>query len=247
MIRNIQMIRNSREYRLQPVIFERCKEQLLIRIQIHLLSKHTEVHGFQILGTFRYDDNVCTVFALERLTQASRRQELVIDDGSVIVHKQDVYTRLDIAMLEGIIEHDDIRLFRAVVMNQLINASCPFGIYCHRHFRVFLLDLVRLVANHLHWCLSRSQYIAIAFAFVASAQHGYAELVLQETDEIFYMRGLSCATNGDITHGDNRYGVRLALQDIHLKEHVPELHAQTVQPAQRQQLLVKLNEIPLHS
>ena len=60
------------------------------------------------------------------------------------------------------------------------------------------------------------------------------------------MRRLTRTANGDIANRDDGDGIRLALQDVHLKEHVPELHAQAVQPTQRQQFLVDSDEIPFH-
>ena len=156
----------------------------------------------------------------------------------MVVNEQDVYARLDIAMLEGVIEQNYVCSFGLVVLCQVLNAPCPLAINCHRHLWVFLLDLIGLVANHLHRRFCCSQHIAATLALIASAQHGHVELVFQQLDEIFHMRGLSGAANSDVTHRDNGYGIRLALQDIHIEEQVSELHAQTVQPTQWQQLLI---------
>jgi acyl-CoA synthetase (AMP-forming)/AMP-acid ligase II len=47
---------------------------------------------------------------------------------------------------------------------------------------------------------------------------------------------------GDVAHRDNGYGIRPALQDTCLEEHVPEGYAGAVEPTQRQQLLVETDE-----
>ena len=49
--------------------------------------------------------------------------------------------------------------------------------------------------------------------------------VLQESDEIFHMRRLACASDGDIADGDDRGVIGVALQDVQLKEQIPETHA----------------------
>jgi len=236
--RSCLISRSCREDSLQLTIVE-CREvKLLIGIQIHLLGEHAEIHGFHVFRTFGHDDNVCAILTLQRFTQATCWYQLVEDDGSVVVNEQNVDTRLDIAVLEGVIEQNNVCLFRLVVMNQVIDTACTFAINGYRHLRIFLLDLIGLVANHLHLGVRRSQHIPAAFTFVASAKHSDVEQVFQQSDEVFHMGGLSCAANGDIANGDNGYSVGLALQDIHIKEQVPELHAQAVQPAQWQQLLI---------
>ena len=131
-------------------------------------------------------------------------------------------------------------------MRQVLDTPCPFGIYCHCHLRVFLLDLIWFITNHLHRCLRCSQYISATLALITPAQHGHIELVLQKSDEIFHMGGFACAANSDVTHGDDGYAVRLALQNTHIEEHIPEPHAQAVQPTQWQQFLIDSDEIPLH-
>ncbi len=87
----------------QCTIFQGGEEELLVGIECHGFRDDAILHGFQLLGTFGHDDDVCPVLAVEGLAQPSRRQQLVIDDESVVVYQQDIDAGFDIAVLEGVI------------------------------------------------------------------------------------------------------------------------------------------------
>ena len=58
---------------------------------------------------------------------------------------------------------------------------------------------------------------------------------------------LTGAANGDIADGDDGYGEGTAFQDTHLKEGVPETDCHSVDPTQREQLLVDIDKVAFNS
>ena len=84
------------------------EEELLVGIEAHRLGDDAKLHGFQVLRTFRDNHDVGTVLAHNRFSESSCRQQLVIDNQAVVVDEQDVDARFHIAVLEGIVEEDDI-------------------------------------------------------------------------------------------------------------------------------------------
>jgi hypothetical protein len=55
-------------------------------------------------------------------------------------------------------------------------------------------------------------------------------LGFKQTDKILYVRGLACATHGDIAHRDDWGTKGTALQDTHLEQQIPDAYAQAIEP-----------------
>jgi len=223
------------------------EEELLVGIEAHRLGDDAKLHGFQVLRTFRDDHDVGAVLAHHRFSETSSRQQLVIDNQAVVVDEQDVDARFHIAVLEGIVEEDDIDVLDIVPAGQLLDASGAFLVHRYGNIRELRFHLVWLVADGADGCIVTSQHETAGLTFIAPAQHGHFRMVLQQTDQVFHMWGLAGAADGDVTDGDDRCTVRTAFQDAHLEEQVPETDAQTVEPAQWQQLLVNADEVALDS
>ena len=85
-------------------VFKTREEQSLEGIEVHRLGDDPELHRFEVVRAFGDNNYVGPVLAAERFAQSSCRQEFVVDDQSMIVNEQDVDSRFDIAVLEGIIE-----------------------------------------------------------------------------------------------------------------------------------------------
>ena len=68
-------------------------------------------------------------------------------------------------------------------------------------------------------------------------------MVLQQADEILYMRGLSSAAHRDVSHRNDRRTERAALQDSHLEQLISDTDAQAIEPAKGQQLLIDCYKI----
>ena len=120
---------------------------MLIGEKVHGLSDDTKLHGLQVLGTLRHYHYVGAVLSIEGLAQTSSRQELVVDNQTMIVYKQDIYAWLDITMLEGIVEKDNIDIFHCLTVCKATNAVDTVFVYCHCYVAKLLLHLHRLVAN----------------------------------------------------------------------------------------------------
>ena len=81
-------------------------EELLVGIETHGLRDDTVLHGLHVSRTLCDDHDVGPVLALHRLPESSRRQQLVVDDQTMVVDEHDVDARLHITVLEGIVEQD---------------------------------------------------------------------------------------------------------------------------------------------
>ena len=230
-----------REERLQRLVVERCEVELLIGVEVHLLRQHTVFHRLEILRTLRDDDDVGPVLGLQRLAEPSGRQQFIEDDQTMVVDEQDVDAGLHVAVLEGIIENDDVRTVFKI--RQTVYAPSTLLVHGDVDFRELPLDLVRLVAKVSHCGVGRGQQIAVALALVAPAQHGNLHLVLQQPDEILHVGRLARAAHGDVAHGDDRGAIGPAFQDVRLEEEIPEADSQSVQPTEWQQTLVDLYEV----
>ena len=150
------------------------------------------------------DDDVGTVLAVQRLAQASCRQQFVVDDEPVVVDEQDIDAGLDIAVLEGIVEQDDIQLL--VEFHELVDGMTAVFIDRHRNILELLLHLVGLVANLGHGDVGSGDAKTLALALVSPTEYGHAELVFQQLGEIFDMGCLARASDGDVAYSNNRYG-----------------------------------------
>ena len=219
-----------------------CREkELLIGIEVHRLGNDAILHRLQVFRTFGHYDDVGTVFTVEGFTQPASRQQLVVDDKAVIVYQQDVDARLDVAMLEGIVQQNDIQPF--VKCCQLVYSVTAILVDCHLHIWILLLHLIRLVADIEHRRVSPSQYKAFALSLVAATQHGNTELVLECLYQIFDMGCLARTSYRDVTYRNDRNIKGTALQYTDVEHRVPKVDAYAIEPAQRQQRFIYLDEI----
>ena len=209
------------------------EEELLIRIEFHGLGDDAELHGLQVLRTFRDNHDVGSVLTLDRFPQPSCRQQGVVDDQSVIVDEQDIDAGLHIAVLEGIVKKNDVSAFRLFSACQMINPPGSLPVYSYCDIGEFGLHLIGLVTDVVDCRILVGQYKTVTHAFVAPAQHGHLGAVFQESYEVFHMGRLASPANGDVSDGNDRHVEGAAFQDAHLKEQVPEPDAQPVKPTQR--------------
>ena len=68
----------------------------------------------------------------------------------MIVNEQDVVPWLDITMLVGIIQQDNLHIPCCLVRHKPLNATPPIGIYSNIDIGELLLYLPRLIANLFH-------------------------------------------------------------------------------------------------
>ena len=136
--------------RIAFAVLHRCEEQFLIRIEVHGFRQHPYVHRLEIRRTLCDDDKVGSSLPRRRLTQSACWKKLIIDDEPVIVDKQHVDSRLDIAVLESIVKEDDIHVLCLVVVRQPVDALPAIGIHSDIDIVELPLHLKRLITNIRH-------------------------------------------------------------------------------------------------
>ncbi len=156
------------EQGLQFIIVECGEEKLLVGIEGDRLREDAEFHRLQVFRAFRDDDNIGPGLSLCRLAEPSCGKQLVIDDQAVIVDQQDVDARLDITMLESIIEQDDVHILCLLIMCEPFDATRPFPVDSHIETFELPLHLVRLIADLRHRGMVRGEHIPMAFPLVPS-------------------------------------------------------------------------------
>jgi len=210
------------------------EEQVLVGIEFHDLRQDAELHRLHILWTLGDNDDIGTILALYRLTQTTCGQQLVVDDETVIVDEQDVDARLDVTVLEGIVEEDDVDILACLAIDEFLDTACTVTVDGQRDIRKLLQHLIGFVADLPHGGILIGQHEAMSLAFIAPTEDGYVHVILQQADEILHVRRLACTAYSDVAYGDDGHAERATLQDSHLEEQVPEAYAYAVKPTEWQ-------------
>ena len=58
---------------------------MLVGVEIHRLGDDPKLHGFEVAWTFRDDYDVGTVLTAQGFAESAGRQQLVIDDESMVI------------------------------------------------------------------------------------------------------------------------------------------------------------------
>ena len=153
------------------VVVDTGEVEFLIGIEVHGLGEHTKLHRLQVFRTLGNDHDVGTALSVETLAQTSRRQQLVVDDQPVIVNQQNVDAGLDIAVLIGVIEKDNVDIVSLLVMRQPVHALTAVLVYSDIDIGEFLFHLVRLISDFACRRLVISEYIAFTLALIATREH----------------------------------------------------------------------------
>ena len=227
-------------------VLQRGEVEFLVGIQVHGFGDDPELHGAQVLGAFGHDDDVGPGLAVAGFSQPACRQQLVVDDETMVIHEQDVDARLDIAVLEGIVEQDHVGFLGFFIVGEPIDAMAAFLVHRHKDVGKLLLHLIGLVSDVLHPRVLVSQHISPTLALVATAENGHLCPMLQQTDKVFHMRGLARAAHGDIAHRDDRGLEAAALQNAQFEQLVSQPHPQSVKPAQWQKPFSNLDKVAFH-
>ena len=142
----------------------------------------------------------------------------------MIVDQQNVDAGLDIAVLVGVIEKDDVDIVSLLVMRQPVHALTAVLVYSDVDIGEFLLHLVRLVTDLACCRLVVSEYITFALALIATREHADLHHIFQQSDEIFHMWCLAGSAHRDIAHSDDRYRKGPLFKHAEVKEPVAEAH-----------------------
>ena len=95
----------------------------------------------------------------------------------MVVNQQDVHARFHIAVLEGVVEQNDVQI--VVVGSQPVDAVAAVAVDGNGHVGVFLLHLERFVADVGHGGAFAGCQEAFALSFVSSAEYCHVELRAQ--------------------------------------------------------------------
>ena len=232
------------EDRLQVVVFKTGEIEPLEWIQVHRLGYHTEFHRLEVMRTFCDYHDVSPVLAAKRFTKSACRQQFVVDDKAVVIHQQDVYSRFDVPVLEGVVEQNDIDVILCLAFGKLADAMTAVAVNSHRDIVAILaLHLQRFVTHGSCRRLVVGNDEASCVTLVATTENSHLHLVFQQTYQVFHMRSLAGAAHSDVAHRDDRHVKTLALQYADLKQHIAELHSQAVKPAEREQPFVYLDKV----
>jgi len=204
----------------QLAVAEGAEVETLIGHQVQGLLHHAEAHRLDIVGTFRDDDDVGTPFPLLRFAQSARRQQTVVGYHAVIVDKQDIDTRMHVAVLVGIVEQDDVDVARGLVGAQALDAAPPVVVDGHVGRGELLLHLPRFVADFLHGALRPGQYVATRLTLVAAAEYSHAVGLAQQAQQVLRVRCLSRSADAQVADADDGDVVTVRLQYVQVEQGV---------------------------
>ena len=115
-----------------------------------VVAEDAVVHGLQALGAFADDYDVGAVDGSGAFAQASVGEHAVVEDGTVVFGDHYCDGGLDVAVLEGVVEHYHVD--GGVDAEEL--ADAVHAVFAHGYGYVaaeFAVDLVGFVAD-VAWC-----------------------------------------------------------------------------------------------
>ena len=200
------------------------------------------------MRTLGYDHGIGRAQPRRKVAQAAQRQEHVLVQRTIIVHKDYIVSGLQFPVLESVVEDDKLRRLQILVgafagllgrldkvrMAKETAALDTVLVHRHRDGRELLLDLYRLVAVKGGAGAADDLLEALAPALVAARQHGdVAETpvvaALQHAQEHLRVRGLSRPPDGDVAYADGRhFGLPGLADESFVEESVPDTQHEVV-------------------
>ena len=126
-------------------------------------------------------------------------------DDAVVVDEQDVVPRLDVPVLIGVVEENDLNVPGCLICHEPLDASPPVGVHGDMHGREFLLHLPGFIAYFLHRGSRRGEDVSLRPPLVAPAEDCHAVSGGEEPDEVLHGGSLSGAAHGDVADADDGY------------------------------------------
>ncbi len=208
---------NVREDGLQGHVLEAREEEMLRGEELVVLYYHAVVDRPHVFGTFGDHNYIGSVYASRGLAQAPVRQHFVVVDGSVVLRDEDRDGGLDVAVLESVVEKDEVEL--RVEAAQLANAEYTVFADGDGNASVeFVINLICLVAYVLRRGCAPGNDEPLGLAAVAAAQYGHFPGAPESVREVFDQRCLSRPSDGEIADGDDWY------VEFHFLQHFPVEH-----------------------
>ena len=200
-----------------------------------------EVDGTDGRGALGDDDDVGTTLAAEGLAQQAAGQQGIIVRQAMVVHEQDVESRGDIAVLEGIVEQDDVGVGRRGVAAKTANAPTTVGIDGNVDVRVLLPHLEGLVADVAGGTLGVGEVVAACPALIAAAEERHVVVVHKQADEMFGEGRLARPAHGEVADGDDGQRKRFGREDTPVEQLVAQADDTAVQPTKRSKITTHLH------
>ena len=148
----------------------------------------------------------------------------------VVVHEQDVDSRLHIPVLKSVVHEHHIGWRGDIGLADVGDGSAALLIHCHMDFRILLLHLVWLVADIAHVGVFCGSHVPLGLSLVATADNRHLMLRTQQADEIFRHWGLPGSADGDVSHADDGDVKSRAFQYSAVEKEVTDIYSCSVQP-----------------
>ena len=209
-----------------PVIIAR-EIKFLKREEFEILFKDAVLHRLHIGRTFCHDDDIGPVERAARLAQTAIRKQTVSKDRAVVLGEHYRHRRLDIAVLESVIEQYQTDF--GINLQHTVYAFDTFLAHGHGNLRTKLaVYLIGLVAYVLGARLGCGKDKSFGSTLVAARKHTYIIFIHQGLDYILDMRSLAGAPHGNIADYNHRHLKLLLPEHTLLKHLVAHSHSQTI-------------------
>ena len=219
-----------------------CKEYLLFGTYSEPLGQIVHLLRGQVLGAFGNYDDIGPAASLHTLAQIACGEHGVIHYVAVPVDQQYVERGLDPAVLERVIQDDDLRVTH---LDEASYALGPVGADCHLQVRKTAFYLKGFVADESAVGVGIGHEETFGVAAVSAAQHCGLVAVLEQGGGVFGVRGLAGPAYGYVADTDYGKVKNLAFTQAFVVETVPDSGNQTVEPSQGTKCVVYF-EFGLH-
>lgn len=148
--------------------------ELLVGHQLQLFRYQPVRERRQAYRAFRDNHHVGTVALMRGFTQTPHRQQRVIIYRTAVIHQKDVHLRLDVPVLESVVEQYELS-FRKLP-HQFLDSSPAALAHGNLYPRaMFEVNLERLVTDAVGGAVGIGKNESPCLPFVATAQHSDIE------------------------------------------------------------------------
>ena len=183
------------------IIVHGGEEQRLATVQTECLPPFRLLVLFHLVRALGHYHHVGVGDAGRQVPEPPEREETVLENGAFVIHQHDVERRVEFLVLEGVVQHDDVRPVR----DQIPAPFHPVLVDRHFHLRELALDLQGFIPCERGRTVSHYLLIPLALALVAAGQHRQPRLgaqFLQKPQYHLRMRRLPRPAYGYISHAD---------------------------------------------
>ena len=187
-------------------------------------------------STDRFAGHFVTITTLARrrcektFTEKSCRQKPVVINGSAVIAKHYVHSRFYIPVLESVVKNNCVHGGFYFLLQQIFYSLNAVGI-CHKtYFGEACLYLKRFIAYFVGRRLGRGYNHPLCLSSVSSTNDCRFRFVAYDSENVFHVRGLARASDGQISHANNRNGEFLRFYYAPVKQKIAHTCCRTVNP-----------------